>query len=164
MRILNFKFIYLYTGKNFLHKSFICISFWLYLSMSKIERCIEMEKLNQVMLYVDDQSKAVDFWKNTMGFAVLSEEALAEGYKAVEIAPDNEVETSISIMEKEFIKKYSPGVNLGTPSLMFKASNFDELYTKLKDMGLTGHDIIEMSGTRVFNFQDGQGNYFAVSE
>lgn len=67
-------------------------------------------------------------------------------------------------MEKEFIKKYSPGVNLGTPSLMFKASNFDELYTKLKDMGLTGHDIIEMSGTRVFNFQDGQGNYFAVSE
>lgn len=116
------------------------------------------------MLYVDDQSKAVDFWKNTMGFAVLSEEALAEGYKAVEIAPNNEVETSISIMEKEFIKKYSPGVNLGTPSLMFKASNFDELYTKLKDMGLTGHDIIEMSGTRVFNFQDGQGNYFAVSE
>ncbi|MDU0461285.1 VOC family protein [Staphylococcus ureilyticus] len=123
-----------------------------------------MEKLNQVMLYVDDQSKAVDFWKNTMGFAVLSEEALAEGYKAVEIAPNNEVETSISIMEKEFIKKYSPGVNLGTPSLMFKAFNFDELYTKLKDMGLTGHDIIEMSGTRVFNFQDGQGNYFAVSE
>ena len=61
MRILNFKFIYLYTGKNFLHKSFICISFWLYLSMSKIERCIEMEKLNQVMLYVDDQSKAVDY-------------------------------------------------------------------------------------------------------
>ena len=39
-----------------------------------------------------------------MGFAVLSEEALAEGYKAVEIAPNNEVETSISIMEKEFIK------------------------------------------------------------
>lgn len=132
--------------------------------MSKIERCIEMEKLNQVMLYVDDQSKAVDFWENIMGFVVLSEEALAEGYKAVEIAPNNEVETTISIMEKEFIKKYSPSVNLGTPSLMFKASNFDELYKKLKDKGLTGHDIIEMSGTRVFNFQDGQGNYFAVSE
>src|SRR5699024_7147926 len=109
-----------------------------YLSMSKIERCIEMEKLNQVMLYVDDQSKAVDFWENTMGFAVLSEAAVAEGYKAVEIAPNNEVETSISIMEKEFIKKYSPGVNLGSPSLMFKAYNLDELYTQLKDMGLTG--------------------------
>ncbi|MGI2315377.1 VOC family protein, partial [Staphylococcus cohnii] len=49
-----------------------------------------MEKLNQVMLYVDDQSKAVDFWKNIMEFVVLSEEALAEGYKAVEIAPNNE--------------------------------------------------------------------------
>ncbi|TGU86508.1 VOC family protein, partial [Mesorhizobium sp. M00.F.Ca.ET.151.01.1.1] len=81
-----------------------------------------MEKLNQVMLYVDDQSKAVDFWENIMEFVVISEEALAEGYKAVEIAPNNEVETSISIMEKAFIKKYSPEVNLGTPSLMFKAS------------------------------------------
>ena len=131
--------------------------------MSKIERCIEMEKLNQVMLYVDDQSKAVDFWKNTMGFAVLSEEALAEGYKAVEIALIMKLK-HLSLLWKRIYKKYSPGVNLGTPSLMFKASNFDELYTKLKDMGLTGHDIIEMSGTRVFNFQDGQGNYFAVSE
>ncbi|HDJ1307756.1 TPA: VOC family protein, partial [Staphylococcus aureus] len=27
-----------------------------------------------------------------------------------------------------------------------------------------GHDIVEMNGQRVFNFQDGQGNYFAVSD
>lgn len=123
-----------------------------------------MEKLNQVMLYVDDQTKAVEFWVDTMGFVVISEEELAEGFKAIEVAPNTSVETSLSIIEKEFMNQYSPEVNLGTPSLMFKEKDFDALYEKLKEKGLTGHEIIEMSGVRVFNFQDGQENYFAVSD
>ncbi|MEB6037429.1 VOC family protein [Staphylococcus pseudoxylosus] len=123
-----------------------------------------MEKLNRVMLYVDDQAKAVEFWTDILGFVVVSEEEMAEGFKAVEVAPNHNVETSISIIEKEFMEKYSPEVSVTTPSLMFKEKNLDALYEKLKEKGLTGHDIIEMSGTRVFNFQDGQGNYFAVSD
>lgn len=123
-----------------------------------------MEKLNQVMLYVDDQAKSVEFWTDILGFVVVSEEEMAEGFKAVEVAPNKSVETSISIIEKEFMEKYSPEVSVTTPSLMFKEKDLDALYEKLKEKGLTGHEIIEMSGTRVFNFQDGQGNYFAVSD
>ncbi|WP_436957070.1 VOC family protein [Staphylococcus sp. AS1337] len=123
-----------------------------------------MEKLNQVMLYVDDQAKSVEFWTDILGFIVVSEEEMAEGFKAVEVASNYNVETSISIIEKEFMEKYSPEVSVTTPSLMFKEKDLDSLYEKLKEKGLTGHDIIEMSGTRVFNFQDGQGNYFAVSD
>lgn len=123
-----------------------------------------MEKLNQVMLYVDDQAKSVEFWTDILGFVVISEEEMAEGFKAVEVAPNHNVETSILIIEKEFMEKYSPEVSVTTPSLMFKEKNLDALYEKLKEKGLTGHEIIEMSGTRVFNFQDGQGNYFAVSD
>lgn len=99
-----------------------------------------------------------------MGFVVITEEEMAEGFKAIEVAPNTSVETSLSIIEKEFMNQYSPEVNLGTPSLMFKEKDFDALYEKLKEKGLTGHEIIEMSGVRVFNFQDGQGNYFAVSD
>ncbi|RQM85424.1 glyoxalase/bleomycin resistance/extradiol dioxygenase family protein [Staphylococcus xylosus] len=123
-----------------------------------------MEKLNQVMLYVDDQAKSVEFWTDILGFVVVSEEEMAEGFKVIEVAPNHNVETSISIIEKEFMEKYSPEVSVTTPSLMFKEKDLDALYEKLKEKGLTGHDIIEMSGTRVFNFQDGQGNYFAVSD
>ncbi|SUK26059.1 Glyoxalase/bleomycin resistance protein/dioxygenase superfamily protein [Staphylococcus aureus] len=94
----------------------------------------------------------------------VSETPLAEDYVAVEVSPTKDAETSLTIMAKEFIEKYSPEVNLGTPSLMFKEKNFDALYLKLNDLGLTGHDIVEMNGQRVFNFQDGQGNYFAVSD
>lgn len=123
-----------------------------------------MEKLDQVMLYVDDQAKSVEFWTDILGFVVVSEEEMAEGFKAVEVAPNESVETSISIIEKAFMEKYSPEVSVTTPSLMFKEKDLDALYEKLKEKGLTGHEIIEMSGTRVFNFQDGQGNYFAVSD
>lgn len=123
-----------------------------------------MEKLDQVMLYVDNQAKSVEFWTDILGFVVVSEEEMAEGFKAVEVAPNESVETSISIIEKEFMEKYSPEVSVTTPSLMFKEKDLDALYEKLKEKGLTGHEIIEMSGTRVFNFQDGQGNYFAVSD
>lgn len=123
-----------------------------------------MEKLDQVMLYVDNQAKSVEFWTDILGFVVVSEEEMAEGFKAVEVAPNESVETSISIIEKEFMEKYSPEVSVTTPSLMFKEKDLDALYERLKEKGLTGHEIIEMSGTRVFNFQDGQGNYFAVSD
>lgn len=123
-----------------------------------------MEKLNQVMLYVDDVEKAKAFWAEILEFVVVSETPLAEDYVAVEVSPTKDAETSLTIMAKEFIEKYSPEVNLGTPSLMFKEKNFDALYSKLNDLGLTGHDIVEMNGQRVFNFQDGQGNYFAVSD
>ncbi|WP_436894922.1 VOC family protein [Mammaliicoccus sciuri] len=123
-----------------------------------------MKKLSQVMIYVDGQEKAVDFWTEVLNFVIISEETMAEGFKALEVASSKQVETSLSIIEKEFMEKYSPEVNLGTPSLMFKEEKFDELYEKLKEKDLTGHDVIDLSGTRIFNFHDGQGNYFAVSD
>lgn len=92
-----------------------------------------IEKLHQVMLYVDDQEKAVEFWKDVMNFVVKSEDELPEGFKSVEIAPSEEAETSFVLFDKAFIEKYSPEVSLETPSLMFKASNFDELYKSLKE-------------------------------
>ena len=95
-----------------------------------------MEKLNQVMLYVDDVEKAKAFWTETLEFVVVSETPLAEDYVAVEVSPTKDAETSLTIMAKEFIEKYSPEVNLGTPSLMFKEKNFDALYSKLNDLGL----------------------------
>ncbi len=46
-----------------------------------------MEKLNQVMLYVDDVEKAKAFWTETLEFVVVSETPLAEDYVAVEVSP-----------------------------------------------------------------------------
>jgi len=123
-----------------------------------------MDKLKQVMIYVDDLDSAVKFWTETLEFVMVQEMELPENYKAVEIAPNVNVETSLTLFVKGFINKYSPEVTLGAPSLMFKETNFNALYEKLRALNLTGHDIVDMNGVHVFKFQDGQGNYFAVSE
>lgn len=58
----------------------------------------------------------------------------------------------------------NPEMNLGTPSLMFFSDNFDQLNRELKDKNVTVGDIVEIPGGRVFNFADGENNYFAVME
>ncbi|GAB5778137.1 hypothetical protein JMUB7526_24200 [Staphylococcus aureus] len=45
-----------------------------------------MEKLNQVMLYVDDVEKAKAFWTETLEFVVVSETPLAEDLSLIHIS------------------------------------------------------------------------------
>ncbi|WP_017547431.1 VOC family protein [Salinicoccus carnicancri] len=123
-----------------------------------------IKKLAGVMLYVDNQEEAVKFWRDGLGFTVVSEEELPEGYKAVEVAPDGKSETSITIFEKAFIRKYSPELGMGTPSLMFETEDAGALYEDMKSKGITVGEMTEMAGSKVFNFKDGEDNYFAVSE
>lgn len=81
-----------------------------------------------------------------------------------EIAPDESVETTMTLFSKDFIKKYSPEVSLGLPSLMFEVEEIEKLYEVCKNNGVKVGELVEIPGVKTFNFQDGQGNYFAVSE
>jgi lactoylglutathione lyase len=123
-----------------------------------------INKLGQVMVYVNDQDKAVKFWTEIAGFEVIAEEDNGEGFRWIEIAPTKESETSIILHNKEFIAKMSPGLNLGTPSLMFFTDNLDDLYRKLTSENITVGEMVNMPGGRVFNFADYEENYFAVIE
>ncbi|WP_411843062.1 VOC family protein [Salinicoccus sp. HZC-1] len=123
-----------------------------------------IKNLAGVMLYVDDQEQSVEFWRDDLGFVVVSEEELPEGFKGVEVAPKAQSETSITIFDKEFINKYSPEVGLDTPSLMFNTDDIESLYEKMKDKGITVGEMTEMGGGKVFNFSDREENYFAVME
>ncbi len=123
-----------------------------------------IKNLAGVMLYVDDQEQAIKFWRDELGFVVVSEEMLPEGFKGIEVAPSEQSETSITIFDKAFIRKYSPELNLGTPSLMFNTDDIESLYEKLKDKGITVGEMTDMGGGKVFNFADRESNYFAVKE
>ncbi|CAN7529201.1 VOC family protein [Rossellomorea sp. LjRoot5] len=123
-----------------------------------------IHKVGQVMLYVNDQDKAVDFWTEKVGFTVKAEEDNGQGMRWIEVAPTKEAETSIILHNKEFVAKMSPGLNLGTPSLMFFTDQFDELYSGLSNKKVTIGEIVDMPGGRVFNFADHEENYFAVME
>ena len=123
-----------------------------------------ISKLGQVMLYVDDQEKAVKFWTEKAGCSVIAEEGNGQGMKWIEVALSKDAETSIVLQDKEIVAKMSPDMNLGTPSLMFFTDHLEKLYGNFQDKGVTTGEIVNMPTGRVFNFSDDEGNYFAVME
>ncbi len=123
-----------------------------------------INNVGQIMLYVDNQDKAKEFWTEKVGFSVMAEEDNGQGMRWIEIAPNKEAETSIILHNKELIAKMSPELHLGTPSLMFFSNNFDGLYSDLSNKHVTVGEIVNMPSGRVFNFADSENNYFAVME
>ncbi|MFD0589044.1 VOC family protein [Paenibacillus sp. GCM10027627] len=123
-----------------------------------------INKVGQIMVYVNNQDEAVKFWTEIMGFAVVAEEDNGQGFRWIEVAPSKDAATSIILHSKEFVAKMNPGMNLGTPSLMFFSDKFDELHSHLTEKKTTVGDIVELPGGRVFNFADFEENYFAVME
>ncbi|MFI8684744.1 VOC family protein [Rossellomorea sp. NPDC077527] len=122
-----------------------------------------INKVGQIMLYVNNQDEAVTFWTEKVGFVVKAEEDNGQGMRWIEVAP-KDAETSIILHNKEFVAKMSAGVNLGTPSLMFFTDRFDDLYTDLSNKKIKVGEIVNMPAGRVFNFADDEDNYFAVME
>jgi lactoylglutathione lyase len=121
-----------------------------------------INKIGQVMLYVNNQDESRDFWTQKLGFEVIAEETNGP-MRWIEIAPKGAA-TSIVLHSKEFIAKMNPEMNLGTPSIMYHTENFDELYSDLKNKNIKVGEIMEHPAGRVFNFADNEENYFAVSE
>ncbi|WP_026575444.1 VOC family protein [Bacillus sp. UNC438CL73TsuS30] len=120
--------------------------------------------VGQIMLYVNNQDEAVNFWTEKVGFTVISEQDNGQGMRWIEIAPTKEAETSIVLHNKELIAKMQPELNLGTPSLMFFTKNFVQLHNDLTNKNVTVGEIVNMPTGRVFNFADSENNYFAVME
>ncbi|AYK08725.1 VOC family protein [Brevibacillus laterosporus] len=123
-----------------------------------------INKVGQIMLYVNNQDEALQFWTEKVGFSVVSEEDNGQGLRWIEIAPTNEAGTSIILHNKELIAKMQPELNLNTPSLMFFSEDLDKLYKDFSDKKITVGEIVSMPSGRVFNFADNEKNYFAVME
>jgi lactoylglutathione lyase len=115
-----------------------------------------INQVGQIMLYVNNQDDAVNFWTEKLDFTVISEENNGQGMRWIEIAPKNGAETSIILHSKEFVAKMSPGLNLDTPSIMFFSENLDQLHSDLSDKNITVGEIIDMPSGKVFNFADNE--------
>ncbi|AET57141.1 hypothetical protein HPL003_01785 [Paenibacillus terrae HPL-003] len=121
-----------------------------------------INKIGQVMLYVNNQDESRNFWTEKLGFEVIAEETNGP-MRWIEVAPKGAA-TSIVLHNKEFVAKMNPEMNLGTPSIMYYTDNFDALYSDLKNKNIKVGDIMELPSGRVFNFADNEENYFAISE
>lgn len=124
-----------------------------------------IKSVGQVMLYVNDQKAAAEFWTQKIGFTKSTEVDNGDGTFSIEIAPKESSDTSFVLHDRKLVEKLHPELNLGTPSILFSASaKLETLYTEFQEKGITVGDLIEMPQMKVFNFADSEGNYFAVRE
>ncbi|KAA9592940.1 VOC family protein [Listeria monocytogenes] len=123
-----------------------------------------VEKIGQVMLYVENQAAVRDFWVEKLDFVVVSEEVVNGEIQWIGIAPTKGVETTFVLQNKKKVAEMNPEMNLGTPSILLFGNNVAELYEEYKDKGITVGDLVDLPMGRVFNFSDNEGNYFAICE
>ncbi|HAC0644969.1 TPA_asm: VOC family protein [Listeria monocytogenes] len=123
-----------------------------------------IEKIGQVMLYVENQAAVRDFWVEKLDFVVVSEEVVNGEIQWIEIAPTKGVETTFILQNKKKVAEMNPEMNLGTPSILLFGNNVAELYEEYKNKGITVGDLVDLPMGRVFNFSDNEGNYFAICE
>ncbi|EDP7889187.1 VOC family protein [Listeria monocytogenes] len=123
-----------------------------------------VEKIGQVVLYVENQAAVRDFWVEKLDFVVVSEEVVNGEIQWIEIAPTKGVETTFVLQNKKKVAEMNPEMNLGTPSILLFGNNVAELYEEYKDKGITVGDLVDLPMGRVFNFSDNEGNYFAICE
>lgn len=122
-----------------------------------------IQKIGQVMIYVENPKKVMEFWKEKAGFVLIAE-LKNEMMHSYEMAPSKEAETSFILHDKAVIAKMSPELTLGTPSIMFYTANIENLYDRFKQNEITVGELVSMPFGKVFNFADCEGNYFAVTE
>ncbi|EAD2556490.1 VOC family protein [Listeria monocytogenes] len=123
-----------------------------------------IEKIGQVMLYVENQAAVRDFWVEKLDFVVVSEEVVNGEIQWIEIAPTKGVETTFVLQNKKKVAEMNPEMNLGTPSILLFGNNVAKLYEEYKDKGITVGVLVDLPMGRVFNFSDNEGNYFAICE
>ncbi|MFH0715681.1 VOC family protein [Staphylococcus delphini] len=122
-----------------------------------------IQRLQEVMLYVQDQENAKQFWTSNFDFQVASDETF-QGMRVITLKPTNAAQTAIVLQDKAKVEAMGMGVNTGTPSLMFGTTDIDALYDDLKSKGIQVGEKMTLPTGTVFNFADDENNYFAVRQ
>ncbi len=123
-----------------------------------------IDKFGQVMVYVKDPRAVADFWITKVGFIEKGVTPSDTGTLCVEIAPNNDSDTSLVLFDRLVVEQAEPKLSLGTPSILFSSYNLEETRTNLQNKGVNVGEIIEMQNQKTFNFSDIEGNYFAIRE
>ncbi|MBC1333097.1 VOC family protein [Listeria booriae] len=124
-----------------------------------------INKIGQVMIYVNDQEAVAKFWTEKVGFVIISENAAGDAERWIEIAPTKDAATTFVLQDKVAVAKAQPEMNLGAPSILLYGDNLEAMYEDFKAKGITVGELVNIPNFgRVFNFADIENNYFAILE
>lgn len=120
---------------------------------------IKMIKNTMLNIYQNNPDKGAEFWKKYFDFKEISRFPFGNTTAYVLSLGGS---YSITIFDKNDIKKMAPEVADNFPSILFTVDNIDELHDKLIADGQFASDIAPRGEQRTFYFNDGDDNYYAV--
>ena len=107
-------------------------------------------------VYVSDQRAAEDFWKNRVGFEVITTRDMGNGLYWLEVAPPG-AQSRLVLYPKSLMRDW----NEGKPSIVFECDDVDRTYGELKSRGVeVGGPPVNMQWGKFGTFKDLDGNEF----
>jgi lactoylglutathione lyase len=125
-----------------------------------LEVQLMIEGVSKVVIEVDDQARALEFWTGTLGFELHRDIAYGEE-RWIEIrTPDRELILVLSPRREE--RPSAPDM-LPTSSVFFCCDDLPETYKELRSRGVEfSQPPVELSFGWWSLFQDQEGNRFAL--
>ena len=118
--------------------------------------------INQIQVttvFVNDQDKALEFYRDVLGMDVRIDTMMGEGFRWVEVVPKGAV-TSIALLNPY------PGAQVGIPSgMIFDTKDVKAFYEAKKDnVNFTKNPEPQPWGGVMAEFTDPDGNSFGIAQ
>ncbi len=127
-----------------------------------------IDRMGQVMLYVEDPHACARFWVEQAGFVKLGEgDGTAEeenGIPWAEVAPTRHSDTTLVLFPRALIARLEPELDMGLPSLLFSSYDLAETFEAFRAKNIATGELVQMGKMKTFNFSDNEGHWFAIRE
>ena len=111
-----------------------------------------------ISIPVENQSAALRFYVDTLGFTVLLDTPTPNGGRWIELAPggDNVIAT---------LEPATRGITRGAIGIRFTSDDAEAAHAALTDAGVDTDDILRWPGVpAMFAFRDPDGNAYSITE
>jgi lactoylglutathione lyase len=117
-----------------------------------------IKKIETVAIYVEDQSRALKFWTEKVGFELRNKKNMGNDFFWLEVAPKN-AESALVIYPKKLMTNYAEL----KPSVVFICDDIEDCCSKLKQNGIIFIKELTKSTWGSFaSFSDEDGNEFGL--
>jgi catechol 2,3-dioxygenase-like lactoylglutathione lyase family enzyme len=96
-------------------------------------------KIGHVTILVNDYDEAIDFYTNSLGFTILSDQSFGEGMRWVTVAPSKQCETAVVFVKADTEEKRElvGSQSAGHVFLVIETDDFIRDYSNMKEKGVT---------------------------
>jgi len=107
-------------------------------------------------VYVSDQTAAEEFWKNKVGFDVVTTREMGNDLRWLEVAPPG-AQSRLVLYPRSLMKDWSER----QPSIVFECDDVERTYEELRNRGVdVGSPPVSMKWGKFGTFRDLDGNVF----